>query len=46
MYGMAGGLGAAIVTDYIQGILTIAFSVILLPWVLEAVQGWVMMAWD
>ena len=40
VYGMAGGLGAAIVTDYIQGILTIVFSVMLLPWVLEAVQGW------
>ena len=40
VYGMAGGLGAAIVTDYIQGILTIVFSVMLLPWVLKAVQGW------
>ena len=39
VYGMAGGLGAAIVTDYIQGILTVLFSVMLLPWVLSAVGG-------
>ena len=39
-YGMAGGLAAAIVTDYIQGILTILFSVMLLPWVLGVVHGW------
>ena len=39
IYGMAGGLGAAIVTDFIQGILTIVFSVILLPFVLHAVGG-------
>ena len=39
IYGMAGGLGAAIVTDFIQGILTIIFSVILLPFVLHAVGG-------
>lgn len=39
VYGMAGGLSAAIVTDYIQGILTIVFSVILLPSVLGAVGG-------
>ncbi|MBT5927436.1 MAG: sodium:solute symporter family protein, partial [Verrucomicrobia bacterium] len=39
VYGMAGGLGAAIVTDYIQGILTVIFSVMLLPWVLSAVGG-------
>ncbi len=39
VYGMAGGLGAAIVTDYIQGILTVVFSFILLPSVLTAVGG-------
>jgi Na+/proline symporter len=38
-YGMVGGLGAAIVTDYIQGILTVLFSVMLLPWTLSAVGG-------
>lgn len=30
-YGMAGGLGAAIVTDLIQGILTVTLSIMLLP---------------
>ena len=39
IYGMAGGLGAAIITDFIQGILTIVFSFILLPFVLNAVGG-------
>lgn len=38
-YGTAGGLGAAIVTDFIQGILTIIFSFLLLPFVLSAVGG-------
>jgi Na+/proline symporter len=38
-YGTAGGLGAAIVTDFVQGILTIAFSFLLLPFVLDAVGG-------
>ena len=38
-YGLAGGLGAAIITDSIQGILTIVFSFLLLPWVLMRV-GW------
>ncbi|GAB5534816.1 MAG: hypothetical protein Rubg2KO_10650 [Rubricoccaceae bacterium] len=38
-YGTAGGLGAAIVTDFIQGILTIVFSFLLLPVVLSAVGG-------
>ncbi len=38
-YGTAGGLGAAIVTDFIQGLLTIVFSLILLPSVLGAVGG-------
>lgn len=39
IYGTAGGLGAAIVTDFIQGILTILFSFMLLPFVLQAVGG-------
>lgn len=34
-YGMAGGLGAAIVTDFVQGILTIVFSFLLLPFALQ-----------
>lgn len=38
-YGTAGGLAAAIVTDFFQGLLTIAFSVILLPFILNAVGG-------
>ncbi len=38
-YGTAGGLGAAIVTDFVQGILTIVFSFLLLPFVLGAVGG-------
>jgi Na+/proline symporter len=39
IYGTAGGLSAAILTDYIQGILTVVFSFILLPSVLQAVGG-------
>lgn len=39
IYGLAGGLSAAIVTDFIQGILTILFSFMLLPIVLNAVGG-------
>ena len=39
IYGVAGGLGAAIITDYIQGILTIVFSFLLLPFILQAVGG-------
>jgi Na+/proline symporter len=38
-YGTAGGLGAAILTDFVQGILTIIFSFLLLPSVLAAVGG-------
>ncbi len=38
-YGVAGGLSAAIVTDFIQGILTVVFSFLLLPFVLDAVGG-------
>ena len=39
VYGAAGGLSAAIVTDYIQGILTVLFSFMLLPFVLSEVGG-------
>lgn len=39
VYGAAGGLGAAIVTDYIQGILTVVFSFMLLPFILWEVGG-------
>ena len=38
-YGMAGGLGAAIITDFVQGILTITFSFMLLPWVFGKIGG-------
>ena len=38
-YGVAGGLSAAIVTDYVQGILTIIFSFMLLPLILLQVGG-------
>lgn len=39
VYGLAGGLRAAIVTDFVQGVLTILFSFLLLPIVLNAVGG-------
>ncbi|MHC4153798.1 MAG: sodium:solute symporter family protein [Planctomycetota bacterium] len=39
VYGVAGGLGAAIITDFIQGVLTIIFSFLLLPLILNAVGG-------
>lgn len=39
LYGAAGGLAAAIVTDFVQGILTLVFSFMLLPFVLYAVGG-------
>lgn len=39
VYGIAGGLGAAIVTDFVQGVLTIVFSFMLLPLVFRAVGG-------
>jgi Na+/proline symporter len=38
-YGIAGGLAAAVVTDFIQGILTVVLSFLLLPFCMEAV-GW------
>lgn len=44
-YGMAGGLSAAIITDFIQGILTIVFSFALVPFVMREVGG-VTGLWD
>jgi len=38
-YGVAGGLAAAIITDFIQGVLTIIFSFLLLPLIMNAVGG-------
>ncbi|MCH8037706.1 MAG: Hsp70 family protein [Proteobacteria bacterium] len=38
-YGAAGGLSAAIVTDFVQGILTVIFSIMLLPFIFAAVGG-------
>ena len=38
-YGVAGGLSAAIVTDFVQGILTVVFSFVLVPFVMDAVGG-------
>ncbi|HBL47979.1 sodium:solute symporter family protein [Gimesia sp.] len=43
IYGMAGGLGAAIITDFIQGILTIVFSFLLLPFVFYEIGGFGML---
>jgi len=39
IYGVAGGLSAAIITDFIQGVLTVVFSFVLLPFILSAVGG-------
>ena len=39
VYGVAGGLNAAILTDLIQGILTIVLSFLILPFALHAVGG-------
>jgi len=39
IYGVAGGLAAAIITDFIQGVLTIIFSFLLLPFVMNAIGG-------
>ncbi|TWT97711.1 Sodium/pantothenate symporter [Botrimarina colliarenosi] len=39
IYGMAGGLGAAVVTDFVQGLMTVLFSFLLLPFVLQATGG-------
>jgi len=39
IYGIAGGLNAAILTDFVQGILTIVLSFLILPFALSAVGG-------
>ncbi len=38
-YGVVGGLAAAIVTDFVQGLLTIVFSFVLLPFALYRIGG-------
>ncbi|SVA21523.1 uncharacterized protein METZ01_LOCUS74377, partial [marine metagenome] len=39
IYGVAGGLNAAILTDAVQGVLTIVLSFLILPFALDAVGG-------
>ena len=39
LYGVAGGLSAAVITDFIQGILTVVLSFLILPFALRAVGG-------
>ncbi len=39
IYGVAGGLSAAIITDFFQSILTVIFSFALVPFVMKAVGG-------
>jgi len=39
VYGIAGGLNAAIVTDFIQGLMTIILSFLILPFAISAVGG-------
>jgi len=39
IYGVAGGLSAAIVTDFVQGLLTIVLSFLILPFALSTVGG-------
>jgi len=39
IYGVAGGLSAAVVTDFVQGVLTIVLSFLILPFALSAVGG-------
>ena len=39
VYGLAGGLNAAIITDFVQGMLTIVLSFLILPFALDAVGG-------
>ena len=39
IYGTAGGLAAAVITDFVQGILTVIFSFMLLPLILREVGG-------
>ncbi|MFC1539467.1 sodium:solute symporter [Candidatus Latescibacterota bacterium] len=39
IYGVSGGLNAAIITDFVQGLLTIVLSFLILPFALSAVGG-------
>jgi Na+/proline symporter len=39
IYGVAGGLNAAILTDAVQGVLTVVLSFMILPFALDAVGG-------
>jgi len=39
VYGIAGGLSAAVMTDFVQGLLTIVLSFLILPFALNAVGG-------
>ena len=39
VYGVAGGLSGAILTDFVQGILTVVLSFLILPFALQAVGG-------
>ncbi len=39
LYGIAGGLSAAIITDFIQGIMTVVLSFLILPFAFDAVGG-------
>ena len=39
VYGIAGGLSAAVMTDFVQGLLTIILSFLILPFALDAVGG-------
>ena len=39
IYGIAGGMSAAIITDFVQGILTIVLSFLILPFAMDAVNG-------
>ena len=39
LYGIAGGLTAAIITDFVQGILIVVLSFLILPFALQAVGG-------
>lgn len=39
VYGLAGGLNAAIMTDFVQGLLTIVLSFLILPFAMNAVGG-------
>ncbi|NUN97455.1 MAG: sodium:solute symporter family protein [Candidatus Omnitrophica bacterium] len=39
LYGVAGGLVATVMTDFVQGLLTIVLSILILPFALQSVGG-------